>query len=224
MIFEVAKIFDCSILFCEDEEIGGIGAQKFIKSDIAKDLSFNYMIEFDRKGSNDAVFYQCDNPEFEDFITINFYKTDYGSFSDISYLAPHFGCAAVNLSCGYYKAHTNGEYVMLQEMENSIRAACDILARTTDNDKFEYIEAKYDYWTGYNYGYKYNNYFDDYTKTTSYDSEDWYVFEYVDKSGKTRWYDVCAYSEAEAIGQFCMANPEICVNDIIDMCHENMYT
>ena len=100
MIFEVLKQFNCSVLFCEDEEIGGIGADKFTRTDIAQELEFNYMIEFDRKGKNDAVFYDCDNGDFEEFITEKFYKTAWGSFSDISILAPFFGCAAVNLSCG----------------------------------------------------------------------------------------------------------------------------
>lgn len=155
MIFEVLKKHHCSVLFCEDEEIGGVGASKFIKSEDAKGLAFNYMIEFDRRGSKDAVFYNCDNPEFEKFITQEFYKTSYGSFSDISTLAPHFGCAAVNLSCGYYSAHTTDEYVLLNEMMESVDAACEILDRTNiEEDKFEYIEKKYNY---SKYG-KYSNY------------------------------------------------------------------
>jgi di/tripeptidase len=141
MILEIVKRFNCSVLFCEDEESGGIGANKFIKTDLAKTLDFNYMIELDRKGSHDAVFYDCANDEFDDFITEDFYKKAWGSFSDISILAPFFECAAVNLSCGYYNAHTTQEYVVLSEMDESIYQVCRILAKTTDEDRFAYVDG-----------------------------------------------------------------------------------
>ena len=99
IILEIVKRYNCSVLFCEDEEIGGVGAKKFIKTEIAKTVDPNYIIEFDRKGKNDAVFYDCGNQEFELFITERFFKTNWGTFSDISILAPFIGVAAVNLSC-----------------------------------------------------------------------------------------------------------------------------
>lgn len=67
---------------------------------LARELEFNYIIEFDRANANDAVFYECANDEFEAFITKEFYKTNFGSYSDICEVAPALGCAAVNLSCG----------------------------------------------------------------------------------------------------------------------------
>lgn len=199
MIFDVLRQFNCSVLFCEDEEIGGVGAEKFIKTDLAQELEFNYMIEFDRKGKNDAVFYDCDNAEFEEFITEEFYKTAWGSFSDISVLAPFFGCAAVNLSCGYYNAHTANEYVVLSEMEESIKQACRILAKTTENDKFEYIEAYYD---GSEWGF--GGY---------YERDRLYLIEWYDeKTKQDEWIEVEAVSKAEAIGKFCIDHPEIPYN------------
>lgn len=203
MIFEILKLFNCSVLFCEDEEVGGIGAGKFAKSELASELHFNYIMEFDRANANDAVFYSCANDEFEKFITKDFYKTNYGTYSDICDVAPTLGCAAVNLSCGYYKAHTKDEYVVLSEMENSIRAACDILARTSHDDKFEYVEDKsiYDDWAGYGY-YGYRNY-------SSYDAQKYYLIEFVDENDNTDYYDTFARSKAEAVGHFVMDNPEI---------------
>ena len=50
MVLEVIKKYNCSVLFCEDEESGGIGATKFTKTKLAKNLGFNYIIEFDRQG------------------------------------------------------------------------------------------------------------------------------------------------------------------------------
>lgn len=212
MIFEVLKKFNCSVLFCEDEEIGAIGADKFTHTKLAQiDLDFNYIIEFDRKGKNDAVFYDCDNPEFEAFITKEFYKTEYGSFSDISTLAPFFGCAAVNLSCGYYNAHTTKEYVVLSEMQESIVQACKILERTTDTDVFQYIESDYskkygDYYSNYKYGFE-----EDY--------DDMYVFTWIDPESKVeQWEEIYAYSDEEAVGTFCMKYPTIPYCDV-DMYH-----
>ena len=214
MILQVVKKYNCSVLFCEDEEIGGVGATKFTKSEVAKGLSFNYIIEFDRKGSNDAVFYDCGNKDFEEFITKEFYETAYGSFSDISYLAPALGCAAVNLSCGYYNAHSKKEYVVLDEMEESIAQACKILDRTTEADKFEYIEAprnygryggygNYTWWDYGDYGSSQNNGY------RSQYEEKYYLIEFVDNEGKEYCDEQWANSVAEAIGKFVIDYPNI---------------
>lgn len=232
MVLEVVKKYNCSVLFCEDEEQGGIGARKFIETDLAKELKFNYAIEFDRRGSNDAVFYDCDNEEFEEFITKDFYKTAYGSFSDISVVAPFLGCAAVNLSCGYYNAHTKQEYVVLNEMERSIAEACQILERTTEDDKFEYIEATYSsYYSRYNGGYYGAYYGGSYYKGSSYrnygkNSYSWYdddsfayyyIVEFTNEKGQTEWFDTYAVSEAEAIGRLLMWHPDLCYGNVTDV-------
>ena len=215
MILQVLKECNCSVLFCEDEEIGMVGADKFTMSDVAKKYigAFNYIIEFDRRGKDDAVFYDCDNPEFEAFITKEFFTTNYGSFSDISTVAPYLECAAVNLSCGYYKAHTTDEYVVFSEMLDSIDAACEILARTTEADKFEYIEATHysnnDWWKSYSSCDKYADY------------SELYIVEYYSKSGDTCLYVTIAESDYEALGKFFMENPDYCFNDIIDYGPEN---
>lgn len=208
MIFEIIKKFNCSVLFCEDEEDGGIGANKFVKTDLARTLDFNYIIEFDRANANDAVFYSCDNYDFEKFITRDFYKINYGTYSDICDIAPVIGCAAVNLSCGYYKAHTKDEYVVFSDMENSIKAACDILARTTQNDKFEYVEYfEYGAWNGYGY----NGFID-------YNDQVYYLIQYISEHGVEEWYETFARSKAEAVGHFVMDNPKVSYENIIDVC------
>lgn len=208
MIFEIIKKFNCSVLFCEDEEDGGIGANKFVKTDLVRTLDFNYIIEFDRANANDAVFYSCDNYDFEKFITRDFYKINYGTYSDICDIAPVIGCAAVNLSCGYYKAHTKDEYVVLSDMENSIKAACDILAKTTQNDKFEYVEYfEYGAWNGYGY----NGFID-------YNDQVYYLIQYISEHGVEEWYETFARSKAEAVGHFVMDNPKVSYENIIDVC------
>lgn len=213
MIMEIIKKYNCSVLFCEDEEIGAVGADKFANEKWIKELDFNYIIEFDRKGNNDAVFYDCDNIDFEDFITKEFYKSSWGSFSDISVLAPALGCAAVNLSCGYYHAHTTKEYVVIPEMEASIEAACKILERTTEEDRFEYIEAERPYrYSSYGWG---DDWYDDYGYYSGQDT--YFVIEYVDEKGDMQWAEVDGYNRAEAIGMFCIENPKIPYENVIDV-------
>ena len=103
------------LLFTCDEEIGGLGADTFVddyvKGKMPKSLDeLKLLVEIDRKGYNDAVYYNCDNPKFEEYITSKGFVTAEGSFSDISIVAPELGVAAVNLSSGYYNAHTLHEF------------------------------------------------------------------------------------------------------------------
>ena len=215
-IYMISKIIEkhhCSVLFTEDEEIGGVGADKFVHHSCLNGLEFNYAIELDRRGKNDAVFYECDNPEFEDFITEDGdWKTDFGSYSDICDVAPALGCAAVNLSCGYYNAHTKNEYVVFSEMEANIKKVCKLIERTTENDKFEYIEAKHRWGKYEMYGGWSSEYY-------GYSSDVQYCFwiTFVNLKGKTEYIDYMASNEYEAIGIFMVEHPELTYNDIIDI-------
>ena len=164
MVLETIKTHRCHVLFTEDEEIGLVGAGKFAASDIKPKV--NWILEYDRKGSNDAVFYSCDNPEFTEFITdkdIGFVFA-HGSASDISRVAPAINRAAVNLSCGYYDQHKKNEYIIISEMMTNIERGKRLIDKPCDKP-FEYIEKKYTY-SGYSYGTgsSYKSYYDDYDK------------------------------------------------------------
>ncbi len=100
--------------------------------------SANYIVELDRTGSNDAVFYQCRNRQFEQHINSFGFQTAFGSFSDISILAPHLNLAAVNLSTGYYHAHQPGEYVRLDEVEDLVGRIAKLLQ--TKTEQFSYTQ------------------------------------------------------------------------------------
>lgn len=216
MILQIVKQINCSVLFCEDEEIGGIGATKFTETKLAEELEekFNYLIEFDRRGDKDAVFYECDNKDFEDFITKDFYKKAYGSYSDICTVAPVLKAAAVNLSCGYYKAHTTDEYVVWDEMQRSIAKAIKILNRTTEKDKFEYIPAPIsinDY-MGYGYG---SGFYEDYYNYGY--GENYYEITYLNAKDEYKTYDTLASSELEAIGMFCVEHSDLTYSHILSV-------
>ena len=244
-LMEIIKNYDCSVMFCEDEEIGMIGAEKFtdylkvILDDedegidtktkygvCSKDFEFNYIIELDRKGSDDAVFYDCDNPDFEEFVTESGdWKSAWGSFSDISTLAPVLGCAAVNLSSGYYNAHSTNEYVVLDELEESILKTCRLIEKTKPEDKFEYIEKTYAYnnaWTYDDYyGYGRDS-FGQYTHGKTQDNyKNTYIIMYRGKKGHFEWEDIYADSLYEAIGEFLIDHPTLCYDDIEIECYEH---
>lgn len=139
------------LLFTCDEEIGGIGAHEFAddyKSHLLhKGLnSIKLLVELDRKGHNEAVYYDCDNPDLMEYITSKGFETNYGSYSDIATIAPVMGVAAVNLSAGYYDAHTTHETVNRAHLNDSITKVCSIVADAAQKDfpKYEYIEAEYE--------------------------------------------------------------------------------
>lgn len=136
------------LLFTCDEEIGGVGANAFCtehcKGKMPKGLDeLKALIEIDRKGRDDAVYYECANTEFEDYITGKGFKTAFGSFSDISVVAPELGVAAVNLSSGYYNAHTQHEYINRKQLNTTIRKVVEIIADAAKPgfQKYEYIES-----------------------------------------------------------------------------------
>lgn len=210
MILEIIKDYHCSVLFTEDEEIGCVGARKFVDQyDLGKIevADVNYIIELDRKGDKDAVFYDCDNPDFADFILKeDDWVEDVGSFTDIVDIAPALGVAAVNFSCGYYNAHTKQEYVVLSEMHENIKKVKRLLERTTAEDKFEFIERKYEsYWKQ--------------DASESYYQDGYYYFLAFDK-GQATEEEVYACSEAEAYGIFLIEHPNLCANDIVDCFYE----
>lgn len=228
MILELVKKYNCSVVFCEDEEIGGKGAEKFseymldFRSNEINDI--NYIVELDRKGSTDAVFYDCDNSDFEDFITQEYFKTSYGTFSDISYIAPFLAVAAVNLSSGYYNAHTKAEYVVTTEIDRIIEEVGKLLDRTDVNTRFEWVErirSKYDGWDNYSsyygsYGsnYNYENWYDDD------DDESYYTIRYVDGDCE-RWECVIATSVEEAIGKFVQIHQNVTFREILEILKES---
>ena len=205
-ILEIIKKHHCHVLFTGGEEVGGIGARAFVNSKITP-TPLNYLIQLDRRGENDAVYYDGDNSEFEDFITGFGWKTAFGSFTDICELAPALGVSAVNLSIGYQNEHTHKETLDTQVMNTNIARVCKML----DGGFYEWKEAVY-YYGNYS---KYGGYFDGYYAS--------YVVFYEDTDGNVFKTVTEGTSDAEAIGIFLMEHPDLCYNDIIDYMLEEDY-
>lgn len=252
IIMNLVKELHCSVLLCEDEEKGCIGASKFKRATYKdaegkeqryiKNLDVNYMVEFDRRGKNDAVFYHCGNEEFIDFIedATNF-KFANGSMSDISALMEEANLSAVNLSCGYYSAHTTYEYVMYDEMMDTVDAA-KVLIKEKCDKPFEYVKKKPSVPTSWqNFNNNHKSYTPGYAK--GYEEDEYYgsLFdspcEYKDEnlanialSDNELELEVTIYgpslseqnllavgdTKAECWMTLFLENPNLCFNDIVD--------
>lgn len=231
MIFKILKKYDCSVVFLEDEEVGCVGAKKFAASSLCKEIKkenkLKYIIEFDRKGNNHAVTYDCDNKEFNEFITKEFFKKEYGTCSDISYIAPELGVAAVNLSCGYYSEHKLEEWVNLKEMERVIVEAMKVLERTKELEKpFEYIKSKY----STRYGYGWDDWYDDdyyygryrgYYGSSNVSKNVKYMFKY-NTDDAIFTVPVIAKTEADAYFNFFKSHKQVCYADIVSVQREEI--
>lgn len=143
-VYGILKILEhCKphVIFLHEEEVGGVGA-----SWAANTLNIpkvNFMIELDRKGSDDAVFYDCGNQEFQDHILSFGFKLNYGSFSDISILSPEWDIASVNLSIGYYNEHTPREFIKLDELDATVDKVINIIKCSDSNKFYDFQEVYY---------------------------------------------------------------------------------
>ena len=129
------------IIFTTDEEKGCLGADKL--GQIA--CPFNdlcYVIQLDRRGANDCVFYDCDNEEFTRYVEQFGFVEAIGSFTDICSICPAWKVAGVNLSIGYQNEHSISETLYVGQMLDTIEKVCKMLSET-DIPKFEYISAYY---------------------------------------------------------------------------------
>ena len=133
------------IILTTDEEIGGIGATMLGKEECPfKDL--RYLIELDRRGENDCVFYDCANEEFIDYVETFGFKESFGSFSDISMIAPEWEVAAVNLSIGYRDEHTTSEVLFVSHMFSTIDKVKTMLSQDMEKvRKYNYIPSAYSF-------------------------------------------------------------------------------
>ena len=130
------------VLFTDGEECGCLGAKVAVKELPAPEV--NYIIQLDRKGSIDSVYYDNDNDKFEEYVNSFGFKTAMGSFSDISALCPIWGISGVNLSIGYYSAHSDSEYLKINEWESTVKKVKQMLD-SPPTEFFEYIEKPYSY-------------------------------------------------------------------------------
>ncbi len=115
------------VLYTDLEEKGCLGAEQCarVMKDTPPDIKF--MVQFDRRGANDCVFYQCDNRDFVKHIEKYGFKEAQGSSTDIKRLMPVWGIAGVNLSVGYYREHSDAEHLNLNQLHHTINRVTYLL-------------------------------------------------------------------------------------------------
>ncbi len=135
------------ICLTTDEEIGSVGAKRMISDFPQCPFNVKYIIELDRRGMTDCVFYDCDNPNFEKYVEKFGFKTAYGTFSDISEICPAWKIAGVNLSVGYYNEHSPQEILYFDVLHQTLDKVGKMLKDTGSVQKaFHYIPAYYPYY------------------------------------------------------------------------------
>lgn len=156
-VFSIIKILKKGymphICFTTDEEKGGFGAQALIKDNPQAPFDMKYIIELDRQGSNDCVFYSCGNKDFEKYVETFGFCTDWGTYSDISDICPKWKIAGVNLSVGYFDEHSIAETLHVNYLYSTIKKVCTMLDTCNDAPYFEYIEDEHFARWMYGYGY-----------------------------------------------------------------------
>lgn len=183
-VWAILKILDRgyrpSVLFTDLEESGGMGAQEAGRQ-VAPD-GIKYMVEIDRRGAHDAVFYSEDGQEFKDYIQAFGFKPAVGSFSDISFLMSDWGIAGVNVSAGYYNEHSTSEHLFVNELLRSVDKVIQMIEASYDAPVFKHTEAilyTYKVYGPHLFGYDdgYIQYIQCYLCTNWVSPEDQYVWE-----------------------------------------------
>lgn len=167
-VFAIMKIiqegFRPHICFTTDEEQGGIGASVLVSKYPKAPFEIKYIIQLDRQGTNDCVFYYCDNLDFENHIQQYDFITDWGTFSDISVICPAWKIAGVNLSVGYYDEHSKIEILRTNALCLTIKKVKKMISEIDKAPYFEYVSIKYEDYFQKLYGYQYfPSEVDDYT-------------------------------------------------------------
>lgn len=153
-VFAIIKILQTlnkrpTIIFTTDEELGGLGAEKLIKDfPVCPIKDLKYLIQLDRRGTNDCVFYDCANADFIRYVEGFGFIQNFGSFSDISILCPQWKIAGVNLSIGYENEHSYCETFHLNPWFATVEKVKRMLS-VEEIPFFEYIEDFY-YLKGFN--------------------------------------------------------------------------
>ena len=128
------------IIITDREELGGLGAQQLIKDFPACPFKeVKYLIELDRSGKNDCVFYGCGNNQFISFVEQYGFREEFGSFTDISVIAPAWGIAAVNLSVGYMNEHSFIERLYIKNLESTIAKTSTMILTSLEAPFFKYV-------------------------------------------------------------------------------------
>lgn len=215
-VFAILKIIQAglrpTVIFTTDEELGCLGADAFIKAVPDAPEGLKYVIQLDRRGEVDCVFYDCDNKKFENYVESFGFITNFGSFSDISVICPCWGIAGVNLSVGYEGEHHETEILRTGPLMATIAKVKKMLQETSIPE-FEYIPSKTSWW--YNAGGSVKMYYGG-----PYESDWWRDDDTVYCAGcKKEFSEFETISARGADGKIVHFCPDCCT-DHVQWCHK----
>ena len=140
------------LFFSTDEETGGSTTKKAAKEIQELIYDINFLIELDRQGTEDSVYYKCGNKDFKKWIDSFGFVEAQGTFTDICTLCSTWKVAGVNLSIGYEKQHTKDEVVYPVALMKTVKKVINIINDTKKELYFPYAPVV-DMWENKN---KYN--------------------------------------------------------------------
>jgi di/tripeptidase len=131
---EMLERFDViKAAFFVEEEIGMLGSKE---ADEGFFSNVGYAIQFDAPSDN-WITETCSgvklfDSQFKGMITETLSEGGYTSFSndpftDVNQLAQKFDFCCLNLGCGYHRQHTVDEYVIVEEVANSVKVGINII-------------------------------------------------------------------------------------------------
>jgi len=148
------------VVFFTQEECGGLGSNGI-------NLSFfndvGYIIGIDRRGKSDLITeIGCRNVCSDEMLSEISktskeygYKETSGLMTDVSELSKrNVGISCINMSCGYYKPHSNEEYITLNDWAHSYKLVKEFI-KILGYRKFSHTPT-------YSYTYNNSDWYDDY--------------------------------------------------------------
>lgn len=167
IIQAVKKDHKPTVIFTTDEETGCIGAYQLTVNMPKAPWELKYIIELDRRGVNDCVFYDDINQEFQEYVELFGFKTDWGTLSDISVICPAWEISGVNLSVGYCDEHSEIETLHIQYTYETLYKVLMMLDDIENAEFYKYEPSKFScqWWKYGGYGYD----------SPGWDDEDWFV-------------------------------------------------
>lgn len=136
-VLEQLRDMPAKVLFTVEEEIGCVGIDQFVKTNVDFFDNVGYNLTIDRRGGTDLLHKQCGKRscswEFAGKLAYHGVVAgvpvtlDNGSIADVITIRDYVP-NSVNMSAGYYDAHSDGEYVIWGEVLDIITWVRNILS------------------------------------------------------------------------------------------------
>lgn len=147
-VYTMLKLFEdnfdkMGFIFTCDEEVGALGSQYLVKSNINLNKLVSYFIQIDRRGTNDLAFYYSFNTLQNNLMTESFenvlynfrdYNLTMGSFTDIKLLCEKYLISGINISAGYFNEHTELEYTSKDYLDSLPDIVLNLIELLNEND------------------------------------------------------------------------------------------